>query len=117
VKRLSEGARRRSTIRPAGFLLLAFPLTIAVALLLARQVAIAAWDTIWAEDGAIFLSDALTAPGGSLFEVYGGYVHPVPRIVAAVASWLPLEHAALVFALAWALVVSPPRRLRLLRQL
>jgi hypothetical protein len=104
--RLTEGTSGRWTTRPSGLVVLALLLPIAVGLLLGRQVATAAWDTVWAEDGAIFLSDALTAPVGSLFTAYGGYVHPVPRVVATVASWLPLDHAAFVFALAWALVVS-----------
>jgi hypothetical protein len=77
------------------------------ALLLARQAVVSAWDTIWAEDGFAFLSDALSGNAlGAVVEPHGGYIHPLPRAAAAVAAMLPLDLAAVVFSIAWALVVA-----------
>jgi hypothetical protein len=76
-------------------------------LLLARQAAVSAWDTIWAEDGFAFLSDAVSGNAlAAVVEPHGGYIHPLPRAAAAVAAVLPLDRAALVFSIAWALVVA-----------
>jgi len=76
-------------------------------LLLARQAAASAWDTIWAEDGFAFLSDAVSGNAlAAVVEPHGGYIHPLPRAAAAVAAVLPLDRAALVFSIAWALVVA-----------
>jgi len=67
-------------------------------LLLARQAAASAWDTIWAEDGFAFLSDAVSGNAlAAVVEPHGGYIHPLPRAAAAVAAVLPLDRAALVF--------------------
>ena len=42
-------------------------------------------DTLWAEDGRNFLQDALDlGPLDSLFIPYAGYLHTLPRIIAAV---------------------------------
>jgi hypothetical protein len=76
-------------------------------LLLARQAVVSAWDTIWAEDGFAFLSDALSGDAlGAVVEPHGGYIHPLPRAAAAVAAVLPLELAAVVLSAAWALVLA-----------
>ena len=75
--------------------------------LLLRQLAVAAWDTIWAEDGFEFLRDALAGNGfTAIVEPHGGYIHVLPRSAAAVATILPLDLAATVFSVAWALVVG-----------
>jgi hypothetical protein len=66
-----------------------------------------AGDTIWAEDGHIFLSDALHRNSvGLLWTGAGHYMHLVPRLLAALAAALPLRHAASVFAVGSALIVS-----------
>src|SRR5215208_6318076 len=76
-------------------------------LLVARQAVVSAWDTIWAEDGFAFLSDAVSGNAlAAVVEPHGGYIHPLPRAAAAVAAVLPLDRAALVFSIAWALVVA-----------
>lgn len=76
-------------------------------LLLARQAVVSAWDTIWAEDGFAFLSDALSGDGlGAVVQPHGGYIHPLPRAAAAVAVVLPLELAPVVLSAAWALIVA-----------
>ncbi len=67
--------------------------------------ALAAWaripavarDTIWAEDGRNFLQGAIdSGPIGSLFIPYAGYLHTVPRMIAAVVeSLVPVSGWAL----------------------
>jgi hypothetical protein len=48
------------------------------------------WDTLYAEDGRVFLANAASAPLRHLLEPYGGYLQLVPRIIGAiVASVLP----------------------------
>jgi hypothetical protein len=65
------------------------------------------WDSMVAEDGKIFLAQALNQPFlDTLATSYQGYLHTVPRVIAEVATWFPLEDAALVMSLAFALIVS-----------
>jgi hypothetical protein len=84
----------------------------AVVLLLSAAVALfrlppGRLDTIWAEDGVVFLRQAEESMGlGPLFRPYSGYLHLLPRLVAEVASWLPLHLAGLVFSISAALVVG-----------
>jgi hypothetical protein len=78
-----------------------------VGLELARQAAVSAWDTVWAEDGSVFLRDALNESFVStLAQPYGGYVHVLPRLIAGLAATAPLEQAAIIFSVAWAVVIS-----------
>jgi hypothetical protein len=80
---------------------------VATALQIWRQVSVSAWDTLWAEDGAIFLADSLDPSFfASVFEPHGGYLHLVPRLVGELAGVLPLELAAATFNIASALIVS-----------
>lgn len=66
-------------------------------------------DTIWAEDGRVFLWDALYSPAGSpLLHPYDGYVHLIPRVVAEVVvltvtpAWYALALSAVSCVLAGA---------------
>jgi hypothetical protein len=60
--------------------------------------------TMWAEDGATFLSQAESrSVADTLLHPYAGYLHLVPRLVAELASALPLSWADSVFAVAAAL--------------
>lgn len=77
------------------------------AILLTRQWAVSAWGTVWAEDGSVFLADALERPlGATLVEPHGGYLHLPPRVAAAAAASLPLEWTAIVLSVAWAVAVA-----------
>jgi hypothetical protein len=103
-RRFARGGASSRALRPLVIVLL---VAVVVALELAREAAVSAWDTVWAEDGSVFLRDALNEPFlSTLVEPYGGYVHVIPRLIASVAGALPLDHAALVFSVAWAVVVS-----------
>lgn len=82
-------------------------LCLGTVLQLLRQPGVPAWDTVLAEDGGIFLTDALQRPGaGVLVQPYEGYLHVVPRLLAAAAAVLPLQAAAVALSGGAALVVS-----------
>jgi hypothetical protein len=81
--------------------------TVLTILQLTRQAGVPATDSVWAEDGRVFLSDALgTDSPWLLFRPLAGYMHLAPRVVAWVAAALPLDMAALVFSIGPALIVS-----------
>lgn len=81
------------------FLLGAFYVVVATAVQLARQPGIASWDSIWQEDGGIFLNQALSESfQHALVHSYNSYLHVGPRLVAEVASWLPLDYAAKILS-------------------
>ncbi|WP_158847733.1 hypothetical protein [Saccharothrix deserti] len=62
-------------------------------------------DHLWAEDGGRFLYDAITQPlTTNLITPYAGYLHTIPRLVAELASVLPLGWAPVVFAVSAAMV-------------
>ena len=101
----TEAARKRPWLILA---LGALGLILATALQVARQPGTPATDTIWAEDGFIFLSSALLFPDAA--EVFvapaGKYLHAAPRTLGFIASSLSLDSAAPFFALASSLTVA-----------
>lgn len=52
---------------------------------------------LWAEDGAVFLRDALLLGPEALVTPYSGYLHLLPRLVAAGAPYLSAAHAPWLF--------------------
>lgn len=58
---------------------------------------------LYAEDGVIFLLESLRDGVGAILQPYNGYVHLLPRLVAAVATILPLGWTPVVYSLATAL--------------
>jgi hypothetical protein len=67
----------------------------------------AAYNTIWAEDGSVFLNQAINQGVLHAFTIpYAGYLHLVPRVLATVAALLPLQWAAAILGVGSALVVS-----------
>lgn len=64
--------------------------------------------TLWAEDGAIFLGDALAAdPVIVLLQPYQGYLHLVPRAIAGFAvAAVPVEGYAIAMTVGSCLVVG-----------
>ncbi|WP_322778367.1 hypothetical protein [Frankia sp. Cas4] len=74
---------------------------------LARQGGIGALDTMWAEDGHIFLEQSVRLSVLDAFTTtYAGYLHVVPRTIAALAAVLPLRDAAAGFAVLSALLLA-----------
>ncbi|MCV2394169.1 hypothetical protein OEB99_07610 [Actinotalea sp. M2MS4P-6] len=63
--------------------------------------------TLWAEDGRIFLQDAVhAAPGTTWLQGYDGYLHLVPRVVADLVSLLPAATWAVAMSAASCLIVG-----------
>ncbi len=90
--------------RPA--LWVAFVVVATLAQLL-RTPGVASWRSLLAEDGGIFYTDALNAPlVTTLGRAYEGYLHVVPRTIAAIASLAPVPDAAVVINAGAAFVVS-----------
>jgi hypothetical protein len=80
---------------------------VATGLQMVRQEGNALGDTMWAEDGDIFLTQALQDRSpDEIVTPYAGYLHAVPRAIAVVVSLVPLSHAALVDRLLATLTVS-----------
>lgn len=101
---------RVETARPArwrGVAIGAAAVAVGTAIGLLRQPGAGALDTIWAEDGGVFLAEAVRqGPLDALFSSYAGYFHVVPRLMAAIATLFPAGAASAVLALQAALAVS-----------
>lgn len=96
---------RLERIEAAGLLVAVFAL--AVILQLLRVGPTEALDSLWAEDGQIFLQGAIN--GGflhSLFQTYAGYLVFVPRLIGETGGLVPLRDAAAAIAIASGLVVA-----------
>jgi hypothetical protein len=58
-------------------------------------------QTLWAEDGTIFVNQARCLGISSLWVTYAGYFHLYPRLVAWFSSLFDLEFTPLIFLLGW----------------
>jgi hypothetical protein len=64
-------------------------------------------NTVWAEDGPIYLQLSLTHGfWDAVFSPYAGYLVFVPRLIAEVATLVPLRYAAATVAIVSALVAA-----------
>jgi hypothetical protein len=105
----SEALRRRVRIpeRTGTVLLAGLYVFVATALQLSRQPGVPSWDSIWQEDGGIFLNQALAEPFlHTLVHSYNSYLHVGPRIVAGIAALFPLDRAARLLSGGECLAVS-----------
>jgi hypothetical protein len=93
----------RLAIRLAGALAVLLAGTL---LHLARQRGVPVWNSLWAEDGRVFLTGSLQDFSGTFFAQNGGYLHIVPRGIAGVAALLPVEDAAAGMAVGSAAVIA-----------
>jgi hypothetical protein len=59
---------------------------------------------LYAEDGLVFLLQSLSDGASAVVEPYNGYIHLLPRLVAGLATLLPLSWTPLVFTLCSALI-------------
>jgi hypothetical protein len=74
-----------------------------------RQPGVSLLDSIWAEDGRVFLQDQLGSPiTDTVARPYNGYMHLAPRAIALLVAHLPIENAA------WWLTVSSAAAISLL---
>ncbi len=70
------------------------------ALIEMRHVGFAPWNTIWAEDGAIYLRDAVSLGFvKSILAPHAGYLQVVPHLIAEMVALFPLRFSALMFSL------------------
>jgi hypothetical protein len=63
------------------------------------------WESVYAEDPAVYLPWALGHPW-HLLESYAGYVQLVPRVIGQIAALLPIRDASVAFAVGGALVAA-----------
>lgn len=100
-------ARSDDEPRRAELVAVAAGVVVLTAVALLRQTGVPATDSLWAEDGGFFLADAVDDPFTStVLRPLGGYAHVAPRLLAEVASWLPLRWAAVVLSGGAALVAA-----------
>jgi hypothetical protein len=92
--------------RVARVLVVGAALACATLLHLVRQRGVPVWNSLWAEDGRVFLSDALRDFQGTFFAQNGGYIHVVPRLVAGIVARLPAADAAAGMAIGAASVIA-----------
>jgi hypothetical protein len=65
-----------------------------------------ALNSLWAEDGQIFLQGGLQSGLHATFDTYAGYLVLVPRLIGEVGALVPLEDAAAAISIASTLVVA-----------
>ncbi|MBW0012061.1 hypothetical protein [Mycobacterium sp.] len=73
---------------------------LAVCLLLLRAVPRLRHPGFYAEDGQIFLAQAHNSGAAAFWEPYAGYLHLIPRVIAAVLEPLPVTAAPVLYAAA-----------------
>jgi hypothetical protein len=94
-------------VRPRHILLAGAAVLAGTAVSLLRQPGAGALDTVWAEDGEIFLADAVNRSlPEALASSYAGYFHTAPRLLAELAALAPATSAAAVLAVSAALVTA-----------
>ncbi len=103
----SPSSARDRRPRPSGDSLIAVAVTLVCSAIAWLRVPETARETIWAEDGRVFLWDVFFSPAWStLLRTYDGYVHLVPRLVAeaVVLTVPPAGYALAVSAVSCVLV-------------
>jgi hypothetical protein len=73
---------------------------------LERERGVPVWNSLWAEDGRVFLTGALQDFPGTFFAQNGGYLHVVPRAIAGIAALLPVRDAAAGMAVGSAAAIA-----------
>jgi hypothetical protein len=89
--------RRRASVQVA--FAISLWLIAVVADLALRSTGIPLWRSVWAEDGTVFLQDAVDKSlPGALATPYAGYLHVPARLLTEIAVRFPPERWALVLA-------------------
>ncbi len=94
------------TSRGAPRVILLVGLTVGGALLALLRMPFDHWNLLWAEDGAVFLRDALRGEPGAIVEPYNGYMHFVPRVAMLIAARAPIEIVPTVVTIMAAVITS-----------
>jgi hypothetical protein len=85
----------------------ALAVLVGAAVSLLRQPGYGALNTIWAEDGKVFLTGAVNQGFlGALTTSYNGYYHAIPRLVVELAALAPAADAAAVLAISAAVITA-----------
>jgi hypothetical protein len=93
--------------RARGVAAIAASLVVMIAVQLLRQPGARAWNTVWAEDGKFYASDAYALPAWStLFRGYAGYTQFVPRALALGLRPMPVGWVAPYFAVTTAVIIA-----------
>jgi hypothetical protein len=79
---------------------------IGAVLLLERIPGVPSWDTIYGEDYWEFGTQALQQPWHSVVSAFGGYEELLPRLIAQVATYLPLAQESRWDAVCGAVIVA-----------
>ena len=95
-------------VGPGWKTLAAFAAVLAGALICFARISPVAQGTVWAEDGAVFIHDALRRPGPlDIFAPYQGYLHVVPRMtVSLVVLLFPIDSFAVAISFLSCLVIA-----------
>ena len=96
----TETPTDRVTDRGTRRVLAAALVAVGVALFAARALPRFRDPALFAEDGEIFLAGAYNDGLAALVEPYAGYLHLVPRLVAAATVWVPITAVPLVYLVA-----------------
>jgi hypothetical protein len=97
--------RLRATATRAAIAVLAIAVTTFISLFRLPQTV---WDTVWAEDGPVFMQQAMSGGGpGAIFAPYEGYLHVLPRLAAeGIVHFVPVENFAAALAFVSCIVVA-----------
>lgn len=97
TKQADAGPARTDRGRGRSEVVVALLVGMGAALLALNRIPPDLRDVVWGEDGRNFLSDSLRAGSWqSLFTVYEGYLHVVPRLLTNFAVWaFPLDDFAI----------------------
>lgn len=104
AQRAPAGGRTRGTAARIG--VIAGVIVAGTAAGILRQPGKGALNTIWAEDGEIFLTQAVRDGADAFVTSYAGYYHLVARLLAAIAAALPPAWAGAALAIGAALVTT-----------
>jgi len=103
----APGSSLSGLSRLEGTVVVTAVLTLVTLLALLRLGWSAPLNTVWAEDGPIYLQAALTQDFFSaIFSPYAGYLVLVPRLIGEIGSWVPLEYAPAAISIVSALVAA-----------
>jgi len=78
-----------------------FLLIIAVLFLRMGNINFTNGQYLWAEDGNIFINQALSLGLESIFHLYAGYIHLYPRLISIFAVQFNLFFLPVIFFIAW----------------
>jgi hypothetical protein len=82
--------------------ILLFSITLAISVVLIKsQFSISIPNSLWAEDGNVFINQAQNYGILSFFQPYAGYLHIWPRFFAYISSFFELQYAPYLLFLGW----------------